>query len=108
KNFGFNVIAPMTGGSYNFQWRMSQATHPFGAFSSNRVVNVVVNANAARYTGQLVPTTVKAGSSFSVTVYMMNVGTTAWTSAAGFGLAPVGGSWGVTKVLLYASDSIAR
>jgi hypothetical protein len=108
KNFGFNVIAPMTGGNYNFQWRMSQATHSFGAFSSNRVINVVVKANAARYTGQLVPTTVKAGSAFTVTVYMMNVGTTSWTSAAGFGLSPVAGSWGVTKAQMAVSDSIAR
>jgi len=108
KNFGFNVIAPMTAGNYNFQWRMSQNSHSFGAFTANKVINVVVNANAARYTGQNVPTSVKAGSTFTVTVYMMNVGTTAWTSAAGFGLAPSAGSWGVTKVAMSATDSIAR
>ena len=108
KYFTFNVIAPMNAGSYNTQWRMSQTTHAFGSTSTNKVVSVVVRQNAARYVSETIPGSVKAGSTFSVTVNMMNVGTTAWTSTAGFGLAPLGATtWGVTKVATGAT-SIAR
>lgn len=111
KKFSFTAIAPMTGGAYNFQWRMSQGGSVFGSASTNKVVTVVVRQNAARYISQAVPTTaVKAGSTFSVKVTMENVGTTAWTQAGGFAISPADGypTWGATKVGLAAGDNVAR
>jgi hypothetical protein len=38
--FNFNVTAPSTVGTYNFQWRMVQDSTRFGAFTTNVAVNV--------------------------------------------------------------------
>lgn len=110
KTFTFTAVAPMAGGTYNFQWKTSQGIHAFGAASVNRAVTVVVAANAARYILLTTPSSVAAGSTFNVSVTMKNVGTTTWTQAAGFGLAPAPGNptWGVTKIAMGAADSIAR
>lgn len=39
--FNFNVTAPATAGSYNFQWRMLKGSTWFGASSANRTISVV-------------------------------------------------------------------
>lgn len=59
--FTFDVIAPMTGGTYNFQWRMQEeATGAFGALSTN--VAVVVTAPAP---GAVLSTPVHGAAVFS-------------------------------------------
>jgi len=110
KKFSFTVYAPMNAGTYNFQWRMAQNTSSFGTVSPNVAVPVAVKFHAARYISQVVPSAVKAGSQFTVSVTMENVGLNTWTLADGYGLAPVPGypTWGITKVPMLAGDSIAR
>lgn len=109
KKFSFTVYAPTTAGSYKFQWRMSQGSSSFGGSSPLLTVPVVVKQHAARYVSQTLPSSVKAGSTFNVTVTMRNVGTNTWTAAAGYGIAPATGypTWNVTKVNLGPTDSIA-
>jgi hypothetical protein len=112
KSFKFNAIAPMNGGNYNFQWRMSQGTGAFGGASANVSIPVVVKQHAARYISQSVPTSAKAGATFSVTVTMRNVGTNTWTKASGYALASIepdlNTRWGISTVPLGIADSIAR
>jgi hypothetical protein len=38
--FNFNVTAPATAGTYDFQWRMAQNSSRFGAFTTNVAVSV--------------------------------------------------------------------
>lgn len=109
KKFAFRVVAPTAGGTYNFQWQMRNGAGPFGPASTNVPVNVAVAPDAAYYVLQSVPATVRAGQSFSVTVKMRNVGTNTWTRAAGYVLAPSGGSsnFGVSSVALTTANAIA-
>lgn len=110
RTFSFNVFAPTTAGAYNLQFKMYKSTSSFGSLSLVAPVTVAVRQHAARFMTQTVPTSVKAGSTFSVTVDMRNVGTNTWTAAGGYGLAPVSGypTWGVVKASLLAADSILQ
>src|SRR5262249_153868 len=105
----FRVNAPLVAGTYNLSTKMYVHTVAFGVPSPTVPVAVTVQPDAARFISHNVPTTVKAGSTFSVTVDMRNVGPSTWTFAGGYGLSPVSGSdgWGVTMVPLGAGDSIA-
>ena len=102
KKFGsFRVFAPMTAGTYNFQWSMNQTgVGPFGQPSVNVPVTVTVGANAARYMSVSIPASVKVGSIFPATGKMTNVGTNVWTVGGGYALAPSGSptTWGITSV----------
>lgn len=110
KKFSFLIYAPTTAGSYKFQWKMSQGTSAFGASSPLLTIPVVVKQHGARYVSQTLPSTVKAGSTFTVNVTMRNVGTNTWTAAGGYGIAPPPGypTWNVTKVPVAPTDSIAQ
>lgn len=112
KTFKFNVVAPMSGGSYGFQYRMAQGSSSFGSPSPLLNIPVVVKQHAARYLSQSVPSSVKAGSTFTVKVTMENVGTNTWTKAAGYMLASLNPDlntlWGVSSVPLGSTDSVAR
>jgi len=112
KKFSFFVYAPVNGGTYPLQWRMSQGTSVFGMPSANVNVAVALSTTAARYVSQSVPATVKAGTTFSVSVDMRNVGTNTWTQAGGYNLATtspdLNTTWGFSSVALAAADSIAR
>ena len=44
----FNVTAPTTAGSYNFQWQMTQGGARFGALTANVPVNVTTETTAAQ------------------------------------------------------------
>ncbi len=108
KFIGFRVFAPTTPGTYNFQWSMRHTTFgPFGQPSDNVPVVVSLATNAARYVSQTSPTSVKAGSTFNVSIRMRNVGTSTWTTGAGYGLAPILSTtnWGINVALV--STSIA-
>jgi len=104
--FQVRLFAPTTAGTYNMQWSVIQTgAGPIGQPSQNIPVVVSVAPDAARYVGQTSPTTVKAGSIFSASLKMRNVGSNTWTQLAGYGLAPASGSnsWGITQVLVGAN-----
>jgi len=67
--------------------------------------------NDAAFVSQNIPATMTAGQGYSVTVAMRNSGTTTWTPAAGYRLNSRGPydntTWGVNRIALAASDSIA-
>lgn len=112
KRFSFSVYAPTSGGTYPMQWRMDHQGQYSGAVTTLVQIPVTLRQNAARYLSQTVPSTVKAGSTFTVTVKMRNVGTTSWTVASGFKLATtdpdMNATWGTVSVPLAAGDSIAQ
>lgn len=110
RTFTFRVYAPVSAGTYNLQFKMYVKGVSFGAVSPVAPVTVAVRQHAARFMSQIVPTSVKAGSTFGVTVLMRNVGTNTWTQAGDYVLAPVAGypAWGVSGVQLAPADSIAQ
>lgn len=112
KKFSFRVVAPATGGAYPMQWTMAKDGIPFGTPSTLANVSVSVRQNAAYYVSQTIPTTVKAGSTFTVKVTMKNVGTTTWSAAAGQQLATtdpdMNAIWQTVTVPLAPTDAIAQ
>src|SRR5471030_2882000 len=81
--FTFNVTAPPTAGTYNFQWGMLiENITWFGSTSPNTVVNVAtpVPVNGAQFVSQTVPSSMVAGNVYSVSVTMQNTGNTTWVS----------------------------
>jgi len=80
-DFNFNVTAPNPG-VHNFQWQMLQeGAHWFGDLSTSVpvTVNPVPNVDNAYFANQSVPTSMVAGQSYTVSVQMLNNGTTTWT-----------------------------
>ena len=83
--FSFNVIAPTTPGTYNFQWKMIQQGGTwFGAQSAN--VAVKVGLNDAIFVSQSVPPLMTPGQTYPVTVTMKNTGGTTWTASNNYRL----------------------
>ncbi len=111
KTFTFDVTAPTIPGLYNFQWlTLLEGVNWFGASSANQVIDVV-RVNDSQFVSQNVPTTMDAGETAQVSVTFKNTGTTTWTRA---GLFKIGSRnpadntrWGMSRVLLDPSDSIA-
>jgi hypothetical protein len=124
--FTWQVQAPATPGTYNFQWQMRQSLIDlwFGDLSTN--VAVVVTAppttpppttpppagtNLSTFVSQSAPAALTAGQVAQVSVTLRNAGTTTWTRAAGYQLSSRGPrdnpTWGLSRVLLAAGDSIA-
>jgi RHS repeat-associated protein len=104
--FNFNVTAPTTVGTYNFQWRMVQDfVEWFGDYSANVAVKGGVN-NAA-FVSQSVPAVMTPGQSYPITVTMQNTGNTPWTSANLYRLGAQNPqdntTWGVARVELPSS-----
>ncbi len=107
--FSFQVKAPATAGSYNFQWRMVRdGVALFGDATPNTVVVVSVapppTGNNAAFVSQSTPTTVKKGSSFFATIRMKNTGTATWLASGAFKLGaqnPLDNTtWGLNRALL--------
>ena len=67
--------------------------------------------NSATFVSQVVPKTIDAGSTVSVSVTMSNTGTTTWTAddkhRLGSQIAPDNAIWGFTRVVLDGGDNIA-
>jgi plastocyanin len=113
KTFTFNITAPGTPGTYNFQWRMvHEGVAWFGALSTNVAITVVAApADAAAFVSQSVPSSMTTGQTSTVSVTMQNTGTATWTES---GLYRLGSSnpqdnftWGTNRVLLNNGDAIA-
>lgn len=101
--FNFNVTAPTTPNTYNFQWRMVQDNVEwFGDFTPN--VAVKDGVNAAQFVSQFVPATFTPGQTRAVSITMKNTGTTTWTDATQFHLGSQNPqdntTWGLLRVSL--------
>jgi RHS repeat-associated protein len=102
--FSFNVTAPSTPGTYNFQWRMAHGATLFGAQSSN--VQVINGMDAASFVSQSVTSAMLPGQTYPVTVTMKNTGATTW-SPGEISLGAVNPvdntTWGLSRVALPAA-----
>ncbi|MCY1020057.1 S8 family serine peptidase [Pyxidicoccus sp. MSG2] len=112
KTFTFNVTAPATPGTYDFQWRMFQeGVESFGQPSQNVSVSVQLPPRAAAFVRQSVPGPMGAGWGYSVSVTMRNTGSATWTAASGFKLGslnpPDNTTWGLNRVELAPNEAIA-
>jgi RHS repeat-associated protein len=99
----FDVTAPATVGTYNFQWRMVEdLVEWFGAFSTN--VAVRDGINDALFVSQSVPSVMAPGQTYAVSVTMQNTGNVTWTSANLYRLGAQNPQdnniWGVVRVEL--------
>ncbi|MEA2554316.1 MAG: hypothetical protein QOJ65_2492, partial [Fimbriimonadaceae bacterium] len=107
----FKVTAPLNSGTFNFQWRMRSSLSFFGDTSVNVPITVTLLPDSNRYISQTVPTSVKVGSNFTVTIKMRNVGSNTWTNPD-YSLVPVTGTgystWGVSSVPLGSAESIVK
>ena len=109
--FTFNVTAPSTAGTYNFQWGMLQSgVGYFGSASPNVAVTVSGGGgggtNGASFVTQNVPASLTTGQSANVSVTMMNNGTTTWGAGSYFLVSqnPSGNTtWGLAQVGLSSS-----
>ena len=112
KIFTFNITAPATPGTYNFQWRMvHEGVVWFGAASTNVAIRITApTPYGAQPVSQSVPTTLTTGQTTAVGVTMKNTGTNVWTAAAGYKLGAQNpqdnDTWGTGRVNLAAGDSI--
>jgi hypothetical protein len=104
--FNFNITAPSTAGTYNFQWGMTQSgVGSFGSPSTNVAIGVSSGGgggtNNALFMSQSVPASMSVGQSVSVSVTMRNNGTTTW-AAGSYGLQSQNlqgnSTWGLSRV----------
>jgi hypothetical protein len=117
KTFSFNVTAPATLGTYDFQWQMlEEGVIWFGAVSPPVAVTVTVTAPArgAEFVAQSVPATMLAGQTYTVSLTMGNTGNQTWSST-GPGWFRLGShrpqdnaTWGAARVDLAPGDNIAN
>lgn len=87
--FVFQVAAPSTPGTYNFQWEMVQDfVEWFGQLSPNLavVVSAPVPYNASQVTGVSVPANMVQGQSYGIAITLKNTGTTTWTAGGAYSL----------------------
>lgn len=110
--FTGQVVAPLTAGTYNFQWMCIQddIALPFGVLSTNSPVTVAVAPDAAQFVSQTaVPTKLVGGAAFTVSLTYKNVGTSTWSTASLYALrslGPFGNTlWGTSEVALPSSVS---
>jgi len=114
KSFTFTITAPLTPGSYNFQWRMvHELVAWFGQYSANQVIQVTAAvSDNAQFVSQSVPSTLTVGEQRSVTVTMKNTGTATWTRGGGYKLGSENPrdnfTWGFNRVWLSSGESIAQ
>lgn len=109
--FNFNISAPSTAGTYNFQWGMMQSgVGYFGSATPNVAINVSTGGgggiNDASFVSQTVPASLTAGQSANVSVTMMNNGTTTWSPGSYFLVSqnpPGNTTWGLSQVSLASS-----
>ncbi|MGZ5676936.1 MAG: NBR1-Ig-like domain-containing protein, partial [Usitatibacter sp.] len=101
--FSFDVTAPGTVGTYNFQWRMVEdLVEWFGAYSPN--VAVKDGINEAVFVSQSVPSVMEPGQTYPVSVTMQNTGNVTWNAGALYRLGAQNpqdnSTWGMLRVEL--------
>jgi len=102
--FNFNVTAPSTPGTYNFQWRMRNNWGYLGDRTENVLVTVLAPSNQSEFVSQTVPTSMKAGEAYNVTIQMKNIGNTTWDAGTGYKLGSQNPQdntrWGTSRAVL--------
>jgi RHS repeat-associated protein len=104
-SFSFQVTAPTSPGTYNFQWRMVQEyVEWFGTYTPNVAVTVSAPVNGSQVISTSVPAAMTQGQSYPVAVTMKNTGGTTWPAGATYRLGsanPLNNmTWGVGRVNL--------
>ncbi len=113
RTFTFNITAPTTPGTYNFQWRMVQDfVEWFGAFTPNHLITVSGGTtNNSQFISQSVPTTMVVGQTATVSVTMKNTGTTTWTRSGNYKLGSQNPqdnlTWNLKRVWLPSTVAVA-
>jgi subtilisin family serine protease len=106
--FNFNVTAPSTPGTYNFQWRMRNNWGLLGDRTDNVPVTVLAPSNQSEFVSQTVPTTMTGGEPYTVTIKMKNIGNTTWQAGTGYKLGSQNPqdntTWGTSRAVL--TDSV--
>ena len=100
----FQATAPLTPGSYNFQWRpLQEGTEYFGEKSSNVAVAVLAPLTDAAFVSQSVPSILVPGQRYNASIILRNTGSGAWTSANKIRLGSQNPTdnkiWGVSRAL---------
>ncbi|RKH09930.1 hypothetical protein D7V97_15140 [Corallococcus sp. CA053C] len=114
RTFTFDITAPASAGTYNFQWRMvHEGIAWFGALSTNVAITVRAPIpHDSQFVSQSVPTSLSAGQTASVSVTMLNTGTNVWTAANNYSLGAQNpqdnATWGFGRVNLAPGEAIAR
>lgn len=103
--FTFNITAPSTPGTYNFQWRMLQeGVQRFGDVTPNTAITVLAASNQAQFISQSVKSVMTASEFTTVSITMKNVGNTTWRTGSNYWLgsqnAPDNMTWGLNRVVL--------
>jgi len=102
--FNFNVTAPSTPGTYNFQWRMKNNYGLFGDRTDNVSVTVLAPSNQSEFVSQTVPASMMAGEAYNVTIKMKNIGNTTWDAGTGSKLGSQNPQdntrWGTSRAVL--------
>ena len=106
--FTFEIVAPLTPGVYNLQWRMlREGAGFFGQPSGNVAVDVLpfgTKGNAAAFVSQNVPTLLAPGATALATITLRNVGTNDWAEATKHRLCSINpldnGTWNLRRVYL--------
>jgi hypothetical protein len=86
--FTFNVVAPTTPGTYDFQWQMvDDFVTWFGSLTPNVKVTVIPPGFApnAQFVSQSVPSSMVAGQTYTALITLKNTGNTTWTNTTGPG-----------------------
>jgi len=100
--------APLTPGTYTFQWRMSHNGNQFG--QSSQSVTIVVSTDAAQYVSRTGSTTVTAGADFTPAYTMRNTGVSTWKQSTGFALLSMDPQnntiWGTNRLLIPSSATV--
>ena len=108
--FSGTCTAPSTPGTYTMQWQCDNSGTPFGQMTPSLSITVTLGADDAKFVSQSVPTTVVHGTTFSATITMQNLGTSTWSSGAGYSIKsqnPAGNTnWGTATVAV--SGSVAQ
>ncbi len=112
KTFNFNITAPLTSGSYAFQWRMLvEGVAWFGSYTPIYLIQVGASGDQAYWVSQTVPSSLGVGEVHSISITMSNTGSSTWTTAAGYKLGTQNPqdnvTWGLARAGLPGSASIA-
>ncbi|QQP98573.1 RHS repeat domain-containing protein [Lysobacter enzymogenes] len=86
--FNFDVVAPATPGTYDFQWQMLQeGVQWFGAATTNLAILVRAPLERdAEIVSQSVPSSMTVGLTYPVNIKVRNTGTATWTVAGSYRL----------------------
>ena len=106
--FTFDLVAPLTPGTYDLQWQMiHEGAALFGQATPNArvlVLTIGTRGNAAAFVSQTVPTLMAPGTTATATITLRNTGSNTWSEAQHYRLASINpqdnGTWNLRRVFL--------